>query len=82
MKYKIIEQENYALIEIMEFQLNKNHDSNLIELLTDIRSKKKLKHVILNIKFAIHFNAFGLPMFFTVIIFLKNQVPLFYVKFP
>ena len=29
MKYKIIEQENYALIEIMEFQLNKNHDSSL-----------------------------------------------------
>ena len=43
MKYKIIEQENYALIEIMEFQLNKNHDSNLIELLTDIQSKKKIK---------------------------------------
>ena len=42
MKYKIIEQENYALIEIMEFQLNKNHDSNLKERLTDIKSKKKI----------------------------------------
>ena len=40
MKYKITEQDNYALIEIMEFQQIENHDSNLKELLTDIKSKK------------------------------------------
>ena len=61
MKYKITEQENYALIEIMEFQQIENHDSNLKELLTYIRSKK-IKHVILNMKSITHFNVSGLPM--------------------
>ncbi len=40
MKYKITEQENYALIEIIESRLNENHHTNLRELLTDIKSKK------------------------------------------
>ena len=45
----------------MEYQLNENHDSNLKVLLTDIKSKK-IKHVILNMKFVTHFNVLTLPM--------------------
>ena len=60
MKYKITEQENYALIEIIEFQLDENHQSNLKELLTVIKSKK-IRHVILDMKSITHFNISSLP---------------------
>ena len=62
MKYKITEQENYALIEIIESRLNENHNTNLRELLTDIKSKK-INHVILNMKSITYFNITSLPTF-------------------
>ena len=60
MKYKITEQENYALIEIIESRLNENHHANLRELLTD---KKKTNHVILNMKYITYFKITSLPTF-------------------
>ena len=82
MKYKITEQENYTLIEIMEFQLNENHYSNLKELLTDIKSKK-IKHVILNMKSITHFNVsilsallFGNTLFKELGSFVLCEIPL------
>mgnify|MGYP001364285484 CR=1 FL=1 len=82
MKYKITEQKNYTLIEIMEFQLNENHYSNLKELLTDIKSKK-IKHVILNMKSITHFNIsilsallFGNTLFKELGSFVLCEIPL------
>ena len=82
MKYKITEQKNYTLIEIMEFQLNENHYSNLKELLTDIKSKK-IKHVILNMKSITHFNVsilsallFGNTLFKELGSFVLCEIPL------
>ena len=82
MKYKITEQENYTLIEIMEFQLNENHYSNLKDLLTDIKSKK-IKHVILNMKSITHFNIsilsvllFGNTLFKELGSFVLCEIPL------
>ena len=82
MKFKITEQENYTPIEIMEFQLNENHYSNLKELLTDIKSKK-IKHVILNMKSITHFNIsilsallFGNTLFKELGSFVLCEIPL------
>ena len=61
MKYRITEQENYTLIEILESQLSESHYSLFKKLFTAIQSKKK-SHVILDMNYITHFDASGLPI--------------------
>ena len=61
MKYRITEQENYTLIEILESQLSESHHSHFKKLFTEIQSKK-ISHVIIDMNYMTRFDASGLTI--------------------
>tara|TARA_X000001036_G_C20607246_1_gene777490 strand:- start:568 stop:939 length:372 start_codon:yes stop_codon:yes gene_type:complete len=61
MNYKITEQVNYVIIEILESQLSESLQSNFKELLKEIKSKK-IRHVILDMNCIINIGVSCLPL--------------------
>ena len=82
MKYKITEEKNYTLIEILESKLSENLQSNLKDLFLKIKSKK-IRHVIIDMSYVVHFDvsclsllSFGDDLFKGLGSFILCQIPL------